>query len=67
MILKRVFRRSTLKSFAEMTDEVGKIDKSNLAAPPEMIVNFRDRRDAHGGIFQSVLYVRRLRTARLDP
>lgn len=40
--LKPVFRRRTLKVLAKMTDKVREIDKSNLAASPEMIMNFRD-------------------------
>src|SRR5450759_1339050 len=57
MTLKRVFRCGTLKISTKMTDEVGEIDKSYLAASPQMIMNFRDRCDPHGCIFQSVLHV----------
>ena len=57
MKLKRMFGRRTLKVCAKMPDEVGEIDKSNLAATPEMIVNLRDRRNAHGGVLQCMLDV----------
>src|SRR3954471_21740918 len=56
-ILKPVFRRRTLKISAKMLDEIGKIDESDLATAPEMIMHFRDRSDTHGGVFQCVLHI----------
>lgn len=48
--MKRVFRCRVLKIFAKLTHKVGEIDKPNLTATLEMVMNFCNRRDAHGGV-----------------